>query len=173
MLETLTTLFQPWADLYGDSHVLSTGIVAAHVLSMFIGGGIAVGADRRVLLATPGTAEAHRAVAEDLKAQHAVVVGSLALIVISGALLAAADIGTFGVSLVFWGKMAAFVVLMINGLLMRRTEARVVNAAKNTMEFSVVGPDLTLPWGALRRSAWISLAGWVATVFLGVLLTNN
>lgn len=173
MLETITALFQPWADLYGDSHVLSTSIVALHVLSMFLGGGIAIGADRRVLLAAPGTAEAHRAVAEDLRAQHAVVIGSLALIVLSGLLLAASDVGTFGVSLVFWSKMIAFTLLMGNGWLMRRTEARVVQAAKNTMEFSVVGPDLTLPWGALRRSAWVSLSGWFITVFLGVLLTNN
>lgn len=173
MLETLTTLLQPWADLYGDNSTLSTGLVALHVLSMFLGGGIAIGADRRVLLATPGTAEAHRAVAEDLKAQHGIVIASLAAIVVSGVLLATADVGTFAVSLVFWSKMAVFVGLMINGLVMRRTEGRVVQAAKNTTEFSVIGPDLTLPWDALRRSAWVSIAGWFATVFLGVVLTNN
>lgn len=173
MLQTLTSLLQPWADLYGDNSALSTSIVALHVLAMFLGGGIAIGADRRVLLATPGTAEAHRAVAEDLKAQHGVVIGSLIAIVVSGALLATADIGTFAVSLVFWSKMGVFALLMVNGLLMRRTEARVVQAAKNTTEFSVVGPDLSLPWDALRRSAWASLAGWFLTVLLGVLLTNN
>jgi uncharacterized membrane protein len=173
MLETLTTLFQPWADRYGDSSALSTTIVSLHVLSMFLGGGIAIGADRRVLLAMPGTAEAHRAVAEDLKAQHGIVVGSLVAIVLSGLLLATADIGTFAVSLVFWAKMGVFAALMINGLLMRRTEARVVNAAKNTTEFSVIGPDLSLPWDSLRRSAWVSLAGWFLTVLLGVVLTNN
>lgn len=173
MLETLTTLLQPWADLYGDSRVLSTALIAIHVLSMFVGGGIAVAGDRRVLLSTPGTPEAYRAVAEDVKALHGVVITSIVLIVLSGLLLAAADIGTYAVSLVYWTKMAAFGVLAINGIAIQRSESRVLTAARNTTEFSVIGTELTFPWTSLRRGSWISLAGWLVTVFLGVVLTNS
>lgn len=173
MLETLTTLLQPWADLYGDNHTLSTGIIAAHVLAMFVGGGLALGADRRVLLSTPGTPDAHRAAAADLGGHHRLIIGALVLVVASGLLLAAADIGTYAVSPVYWAKMATFMMLAVNGVLMQRAEARIVHAATGTMDLAAAGPELSLPWRALRRSAWISLAGWLTTVFLGVLLTNN
>jgi hypothetical protein len=172
MLDTLTALFQPWADLYSDSAVLSTVLVTLHVITMFVGGGIALGADRRVILSTPGTGEAYLAVAEDLKATHGIVIGSLVLIILSGVALATADLGTFAVSPVFWAKMAAFVALMANGARMRGTESRVVTAARNTMEIAVAGPDLTLPWGSLKRSAWVSLSLWCIVVVLGVVLTN-
>jgi hypothetical protein len=173
MLETITTLLQPWADLYGDSKVLSTALIAIHVLSMFVGGGIAVAGDRRVLMSAPGTPDAYRAVAEDVKALHGVVIASMVLMVLSGLLLAASDFGTFGVSLVFWSKMATFGVLSINGLAIRRSEQRVLNAAQSTTEFSVIGKDLEFPWISLRRGSWISVACWLLTVFLGVLLTNS
>jgi hypothetical protein len=173
MIETLTAWFQPWADLYGESKLLSTGLIALHVLSMFVGGGIAVAGDRRVLLSTPGSADAYRAVAEDIKALHSVVIGAMILIVLSGLLLAASDIGTYGVSRVYWLKMATFATLTVNGFLIQRSESRVVHAAKNTMEFAAVGNDLLFPWRGLRRGAWISVGCWLLTVFLGVLLTNS
>jgi hypothetical protein len=97
----------------------------------------------------------------------------MVLIVCSGLLLAAADVGTYAVSLVYWSKMAVFGVLTINGVALQRSEARVLTAAKNTTEFSVIGTELAFPWSSLRRGSWISLAGWLLTVFLGVVLTNS
>jgi hypothetical protein len=172
MLETITTLFQPWADLYSASSWLPTLVIALHVVSLFAGGGIAIAADRRVLRATPGSSEAFLAVAEDLQSTHGIVIGSLVLIVASGIAMATADLGTFATSLVFWAKMACFAALMGNGVLMRRTETLLLTNARNTIEMSVAGPEVTGPWGALRRHAWVSLLFWFAVVLLGVFVAN-
>lgn len=173
MLESLTALLQPWADLYADSTALSTTIVALHLLAMFVGGGIAIAADRRLLQAAPGSSEAYRAAAADLQAQHSVVIVTLAVTILSGLALVTADIGTFAVSRVYWAKMAVFVALLLNGARMRRTEGRLLRAVANTTELSIVGPELELPWGALRQSALVSATCWCALVILGVVVSNS
>ncbi|GAB1340998.1 hypothetical protein [Gemmatimonas sp.] len=172
MLDTLTTMLQPWADLYAASAWLPTAVIAVHVVAMFLGGGIAIGADRRVLQAVPGSSEAFLAVAADLHATHRIVIGALAITVASGAALFASDVGTFWGSWVFWTKMACLLVLVLNGVRMRRTEAELLTNARNTIEMAIAGPDVTGPWQALRGEAWTSLAGWFAVVVLGVVVAN-
>ena len=108
MLETLTTLLLPWSELYADSAWIPTTVLAVHMLALFTGGGIAIAADRRVLLSTPSTREAYQAAAEDLRTTHAIVIGSIAIMVVSGVSLAASDIGTFAVSKVFWAKLKKY-----------------------------------------------------------------
>jgi hypothetical protein len=173
MLDTLTSLLQPWADLYADHTVLSTTIVALHLLAMFVGGGIAIAADRRLLQAAPGSSEAYRAAAADLQTQHSLVIATLAATILTGLALVTADIGTFAVSRVYWTKMAVFVLLLFNGARMRRTEGRVLRAVANTTEFAIAGPALALPWAALRRSAIVSATCWCALVVLGVVVSNG
>lgn len=175
MLETLTILFQPWSELYADSVWIPTAILAVHVLALFAGGGIAIAADRRVLLAAPGTREAYQAAAEDLRTTHAIVIGALSLMVLSGLALATSDIGTFAVSKVFWAKMATFAVLIANGAYMRRTESRVLSAATDAgvvIDKTTQWPSPHLPWAVLKRSAAVSLTAWFAMVLLGVVLSN-
>jgi len=175
MLETLTTLLLPWSELYADSAWIPTTILAVHVLALFAGGGIAIAADRRVLLATPGTREAYQAAAEDLRTTHAIVIGSLVMMVISGVALATSDIGTFAVSKVFWAKMATFTVLIANGAYMRRTESRVLTAATDAgvvIDKTTQWPSPHLPWAVLKRSATVSLVSWFVVVLLGVVLSD-
>ena len=175
MLETLTTLLLPWSELYAASAWIPTTILAIHVLALFAGGGIAIAADRRVLLSTPGTREAYQAAAEDLRTTHAIVIGSLAVMVVSGVALATSDIGTFAVSTVFWAKMAAFVVLIVNGAFMRRTESRVLTAATDAgvaIDKTTQWPSPHLPWAVLKRSATVSLIAWFTVVLLGVVLSD-
>jgi hypothetical protein len=175
MLETLTTLLLPWSELYADSAWIPTAILAVHVLALFGGGGIAIAADRRVLRTTPGAREAYQAAAEDLRATHAIVIGSLAMMVVSGVAMAASDIGTFAVSTVFWAKMAAFTVLIANGAYMRRTESRVLTAATDTgvvLDQTTPWPSPHLPWALLKRSAAVSLVSWFVVVLLGVVLSD-
>ncbi len=175
MLETLTALLQPWSDVYSDSAYLPTLILAVHVLALFGGGGIAIAADRRVLQSTPGTREAYQAAAEDLRTTHAIVIGSIVLMVVSGIAMAASDVGTFLVSTVFWAKMAMFVVLIGNGAFMRRTESRVLTAATDAgveIDRTTQWPSPHLPWAVLKRSAAISLVSWFLVVLLGVVLSN-
>lgn len=173
MFETITALLQPWADYYAEHTTLSTAVVAAHLLAMFVGGGLAIGADRRLLLAEPGTPEAYRAAAADLQAQHGLVIASLVGIVVSGLALATADAETYLTSRIYWAKMGTFALLLLNGLRMRRTEAQLLRAVANTTELSVAGPQLTLPWGALRQSAGASFALWCVVLLLGVVVANS
>ncbi len=175
MLDTLTALFQPWSDLYAASAWIPTTVLAIHVLALFAGGGMAISADRRVLVATPGTREAYQAAAEDLRTTHAIVIGAIVIMVLSGLALATSDIGTFAVSKVFWIKMATFTVLIANGVFMRRTESRVLSAASDAgvvIEHTTQWPSPHLPWAVLKRSAAISLIAWFALVLLGVLLSD-
>lgn len=172
MFGTLDTLFQPWADAFSASSWLPIAVVAIHVLAMFLGGGIAIGADRRVLQAVPGTTEAYLAVAADLHGTHRTVIGSLAATITSGIALFASDVGTFWGSWVFWAKMATLLLLVGNGVRMRRTEAALLENARNTIEMAIAGPDVTGPWQALRGQARVSLGGWFAVVLLGVVVAN-
>lgn len=178
MLETLTTLLLPWSELYADSAWIPTTVLAVHMLALFTGGGIAIAADRRVLLSTPSTREAYQAAAEDLRTTHAIVIGSIAIMVVSGVSLAASDIGTFAVSKVFWAKMAMFTVLITNGAFMRRTESRVLAAATAATAAGVAidpttqSPSPHVPWAVLKRSAAVSLVSWFGIVLLGVVLSD-
>lgn len=172
MLETLTTLTQPWADYYSASAWLPTALIAVHVLALFVGGGIALGADRRVLQSTPGRSEAYLAAAADLNATHSIVIAALAVTILSGMALFASDVGTFWGSRVFWAKMAALAVLMLNGARMRSTEAQLLANARTTVEMAVAGPQLTGPYETLRTHAWVSVLGWCAIVVLGVVVAN-
>ena len=178
MLETLTTLLLPWSELYADSAWIPTTVLAVHMLALFTGGGIAIAADRRVLLSTPSTREAYQAAAEDLRTTHAIVIGSIAIMVVSGVSLAASDIGTFAVSKVFWAKMATFTVLIANGAFMRRTESRVLAAATAATAAGVAidpttqSPSPHVPWAVLKRSAAVSLVSWFGIVLLGVVLSD-
>ena len=178
MLETLTTLLLPWSELYADSAWIPTTVLAVHMLALFTGGGIAIAADRRVLLSTPSTREAYQAAAEDLRTTHAIVIGSIAIMVVSGVSLAASDIGTFAVSKVFWAKMAMFTVLIANGAFMRRTESRVLAAATAATAAGVAIDPTTqsasphVPWAVLKRSAAVSLVSWFGIVLLGVVLSD-
>jgi hypothetical protein len=178
MLETLTTLLLPWSELYADSAWIPTTVLAVHMLALFTGGGIAIAADRRVLLSTPSTREAYQAAAEDLRTTHAIVIGSIAIMVVSGVSLAASDIGTFAVSKVFWAKMATFTVLIANGAFMRRTESRLLAAATAATAAGVAidpttqSPSPHVPWAVLKRSAAVSLVSWFGIVLLGVVLSD-
>lgn len=175
MFESLAALVQPWADLYADSNALSTAVLTVHVLAMFVGGGMAVGADRSILRAAPGSAEAVRAVVADLSNIHAVIIGALSVTIVSGAALFASDVATFSVARVYWTKMGLLALLLVNGLRMRRAERAVLHPLENipihTTEMPVVFPKRE--WNSVRSAAWVSMALWMSIVVLGVVLTNN
>ncbi len=174
LIERVSATTQPWADLYADHAALSTGVIAAHILAMFVGGGMAIAADRAILRSRPGTAEAVRAVVADLSTTHSVVLGSLTVTVITGLALLASDVGNFAVSWVFWTKMGSFAILLANGLRMQRVEKTVMTSLENipirTAEMPVPFPKQA--WGGIRSAAAVSLSMWLTIVLLGVVLTN-
>ncbi len=168
-------LVQPWADLYANNTLLATSVIALHLMSMFIAGGMAIAADRAILRSKPGTADAVRAVVADLSTAHSVVIGWLVSTIASGLLLLTSDLGTFAVSRVYWIKMSAFVLLILNGLRMQRAERGVMGSLKGipirTTEMPVPFPQQQ--WSGIRGSAAVSLALWLIIVLLGVVLTNG
>ncbi|MDB4905313.1 MAG: hypothetical protein JWO05_97 [Gemmatimonadetes bacterium] len=152
-VETLSDAVKPWSELYSHSKVVSVAVTFAHLGALLVGGGIAVAADRSTLRVAAGDADAERRHLLDLAGTHRVVIGALVVTVLSGVLLFASDVETFAVSLVYWSKMALVLALLGNGLLMQRAE----RGAR---------------WGALRRSAVISLALWLLITLLGVVLVE-
>lgn len=175
MFESLTTLVQPWADLYANQPRFATGLIAIHILAMFIGGGMAIAADRAILRAAPGTADAARAVVADLSTTHSLVIMALVTSSLSGIALFVTDVPTFAASKVYWAKMGTLLLLVLNGLRMRRAERAVIasldGAPIHTSEMPVAFPVST--WGRVRQTAALSFALWVSLVLLGVVLTNG
>ena len=175
VLEQVVAVAKPWAEVFADNPVLSTGVIAAHIVSMFVAGGMAISADRAILRSKPGTADAVRAVVADLSTTHSVVIGGLASTAFTGFALLASDVGTFAVSRVFWSKMAVITLLLLNGLRMRRAEQQVLGSLEGvpirTTEMAVPFPKKE--WGGIRNAAGTSLVAWLVIVVLGVVLTNG
>ena len=129
-VEALARALSPWQSAYSDSKVISTAVVTVHTVALLFGGGLAVAADRATLralrAARVGGAEAaaeERRLLAELGAVHRPVVVALALLVVSGVLLAAADVKTYALSWVFWLKIGLFALLLANGLVLERAEA--------------------------------------------------
>jgi uncharacterized membrane protein len=164
MVDLLATALQPWADLFAESTWLSTALITLHVVAMFLAGGVAVGADRQLLITRSGE-QASSALLPMLSATHGWVIAALAVTNLSGIALATADIATYAVSWAFWAKMGTLLLLLANGVRMRRIEA----AAERDGE----AEGALSPMPALRRSAQLSFAGWVVIVVLGVVISNG
>lgn len=175
LVDRIALLVQPWADLYAESANLSTGILATHLLGLFVGGGMAISADRTILRAKPGTSDGVRAVVADLSTTHSVVIGALVVTVSTGLSMLASDVATFAVSRVFWIKMAVFATLLLNGLRLQRVEKQVLLSVGSSM----VTPDEAPPpfptkeWRGIRTSAGTSFVLWMSLVVLGVVLSNG
>jgi hypothetical protein len=169
MLDALFAALQPWAEFYAASTVIPPVFLAVHVVTMFVGGGVAMGADRQVLRVRPeGHPDAPRVVNEAamaLASTHALVVAALVFTVASGVGMATADAETFLASPLFLTKMGIFVALLVNAVFMRRAEG-VLRAARVPDDASTVPPVFS----RIQRHAAASAAGWIAVVLLGVLL---
>lgn len=174
MLDKLTTLVQPWADLYSGNTALSTAVLVVHVLSMFIAGGMAIGADRAILRAVAGSGESARAVVADLAMTHTVVIGALSVTAVSGVALFTSDLATFAVSKVYWAKMLTVAALLLNGFRLRHSESALmrplVNVPLYTTEMPAAFP--LKEWSKVRSAAATSLVLWCLVVVLGVVLMN-
>jgi hypothetical protein len=158
----LARLAEPWAHVYADSKVVATIVTFGHVASLLMAGGLAVATDRATLRALRLAAAERGRHLEELAGVHRLVVGGLALSVITGILLFASDIETFVGSWIFWLKMALICVLLANGFVMTRAEGALRADAA----------DGSLAWGRLRRSALVSVGLWYAITLAGVALVN-
>lgn len=158
ILETMVAAVEPWNTLYSGSTALSVTLTFAHVASMMIGGGLAIGADRAVLRATrPATPDARAALADAVGDVHRPVVIALVISAISGVLMTAADLEAFAVNKILWIKLGLLVVLAVNGWLMLRDETALRTDRANGVAF-----------GRLRVRAITSVVLWLAITLAGV-----
>jgi hypothetical protein len=161
LLQTLSAVARPWADLYGNSTVLTTVVEFAHLSALLVAGGFALAWDRSALRIAAGYGTGGAAFARELAAVHRPVMLGLALVVLSGLALLAADIEVMLPSPVFWAKMGAFALLLLNGLVIRRAGHRLE-----------VDPRDALSWRSLRRGSRRSVGLWMLVLFLGVALRS-
>lgn len=156
---TFVTVVETWSSLYSDSAPLRTAVSFAHVGGLMVGGGCAIAADRTVLMAGRSGNEHRLFFLASLRTTHRVVLGALALVVFSGALLLGADLDAYLESSAFWIKMGLFAVLLANGVLVIRAERRAQHGDADG-------------WRALRLASIASLLLWLATTLAGAALPN-
>lgn len=155
----------PWKDLYGNSPVVSTAVTTVHVVALLFGGGFALAADRSTLRALRGDGDDRQRHLGELHAVHRPVLIALTLLFISGVALALADLETFLGSPTFWIKLSLVALLLINGAVLARTEARLLDADAPR--------DAAAPlWRRLRASTFASIALWTLTTIAGTALVG-
>jgi uncharacterized membrane-anchored protein len=167
MHETIHTLahwLAPWQSAYSNSKAVSGTITFVHLAGLLFAGGFAVAADRATLRAIRSTPEQRQRVLSDLDAVHRPVLIGLGVLFASGLLQAAADVETFGTSPVYWTKMTLVVLLLVNGLVLKRTEAE--------LRADGGGASPSPLWARLRTTAVASLILWTAIVCAGTFLVS-
>jgi len=157
-VQALTNFAQPWATLYNNSRLVSSGIMFTHLSGLVLGGGGAVAADRASLRAVRASATQQASHLRELGLVHRAVIWGLSITFASGLLLAAADVETYATLPAFWLKMGLIVLLLANGFAMQRAE-RAIDAG-------------TPAWSRLHRTAIVSLVLWFAVLLASTFLTS-
>lgn len=163
----LVQLFAPWKSIYDNSTAVSTGVTFVHVAGLLFGGGFAVAADRSTLRAVKSGDEMfRRRQVDELEAVHRPVLIALTVSVVTGVLLATADLENFLGSPVFWIKLSLVALLLGNGILLRNAE----RAAGR--RYAEGGTPESPIWRRLRTVAWLSIVLWTAVALAGVTLVE-
>ena len=161
-LESLVELAQPWAKFYSKSHLAQGVVMFTHLAGMLGGGGLAIAADRAMWRARTATDEVRKQLLAEVDQLHRSVLIGIGMAVVSGILLTLADVETYVPSKIYWAKIAAFVLLLINGAWMQSLE-RGLHKAPATM---------AAKWPTLVLSSRFSWVLWFAVMLGGVLLMN-
>ena len=162
-IASLAGALAPWQSLYADSRVVSTLVTATHVITLLVGGGLAIAADRMTLRALKRPASERVFHMQELGAVHRPILWALVLLFVSGVALAAADVQTFAGSWVFWVKLGLVALLLVNGAVLYWTETRIARAD---------GAQQPALWRRLGLTARLSLGLWLLTAVAGTLLTS-
>ena len=164
-LQALEHFFAPWKQTYSDSTVLSTTVIAIHLLAMFFGGGLAIAADRATLRLKPESGHRGQHLTE-LHATHRPILIALSVQFITGVALLTSDLQTFAKSPFLWIKLGLVALLVLNGVVLERTESALRRSADS-------GADTERLWSRLRATAISSLILWGATLIAGISLANS
>lgn len=166
-LNYIEQLLSPWQNAYSDSTAISTSITALHLIGMLIGGGLAIAADRATLRISneqPGQRQWHLG---ELNAIHRPVLMAMLLLFVTGLAMLAADVTTFLASPVLWIKLGLVALLVINGVVLERTETALRRPDRSAED--AVAAKL---WDRLRLSAFVSIALWISTLVAGSVLVS-
>ena len=150
-----------WASVYNDSTLIENAVACLHVGATLLAGGLAIAADRTTLRARSIPGLGREVTLRELYAVHTPVLIGLAVTILSGMLMLAADLEVMLGSWVFWLKMGFFVVLLANGVVMRGAERRLAEA-----------PGSEDAWSLLRKCSMVSLALWFGVTLTGTMLLN-
>lgn len=164
-LQGIEQFLAPWQQAFSDSTAISTSVTAVHLLAMLFGGGLAIAADRTTLKLHSDNADQRRQHLVELNAVHRPVLIALGFQFFSGIAMLASDIRTFVVSPVLWIKLGLVALLLINGVVLVRTET--------ALRRSQGGAEPAGLWSRLNFNAVCSLALWSATLVAGITLVNT
>jgi hypothetical protein len=157
----------PWNDLFSHSKVVAGSVVGIHIMALFIGGGLAIAADRMILRVSSADGAAQQRQLREVRAVHSLVLAGVVLLFVSGALLAASDVETFLPSPIFWVKLALAALLVINGALLTRAERALRDdASRGTSN------NGSARWSRIRLLSTTSVCLWVTTAVVGIVLSN-
>jgi Family of unknown function (DUF6644) len=148
-----------WSGLYSDHHSVSVTVRFLHLAALVVGGGTALVTDRHLLAAGRIDASARQAALALAGRSHRIVVPALAVMALTGALMAAADLETYLPSRLFWTKMALVALLVTNGALLVGAERAAAGGAGERT------------WMRLRVASAASAALWLTTLLAGTWLT--
>lgn len=169
VLQHMIALLAPWQQAYSDSKVIPAVVTTVHLVALLFGGGLAIAADRSTLrLGRSGAADETTLLAE-LRAVHRPVLIALVALFASGVLLTAADLETFIEAPMFWVKLGLVALLLVNGLVLERTETSLRALSSGQ---TIPAARVAHLWRRLRASAICSLGLWTATLVAGALLVN-
>jgi hypothetical protein len=155
----ISSFLENWTSFYSNHAVIRTFIGFFHIGGLVLGGGCAIAADRSILLASKRTAAEKSSQVDALRGTHRIVLISLAVVIVSGLFLFAADSDNFLHSILFWVKMGLILALMANGFLLVRAERRAET-------------DIAGAWRALKITSTVSVALWMLTTLVGAALPN-
>ena len=168
-LHSLAGVLKPWQSLFSNSKVISDGVTFVHLAGLLFAGGFAIAADRATFRALRGTPDDRLVLLREVGDVHRPVLIGLSVLFVSGVTLATADVETFGKSPVFLVKMTLVALLLVNGLMLERTESAL---RESSMSVSGSASDKPL-WNKLRRTAIASIALWTSIVLAGTILVNS
>ncbi len=165
-LQAVEQFLKPWQQAYSDSAVLPTVVTGMHLLAMLFGGGLAIAADRTTLQLRGDNAEQRRWHLVELNNVHRPVLIALTVQFLTGFAMLASDLKTFVASPVLWVKLGLVALLLVNGVVLERTESALRQSSDGSS-------DGTALWGRLRFNAITSMFLWSATLLAGITLVNS
>ena len=148
-----------WSAMYTDHQAVSVTVRFLHLAGILVGGGTALVADRHLLAAMSRDVTARNAAITLAGASHRIVVPALALMALTGVLMATADLETYLNSRVFWIKMLIVGLLLLNGGGLVLTERAAARTAGDR------------DFARLRMASAVSVVLWLSALLAGTWLT--